>query len=205
MPDDLSPDADAAWEFLHWLSPDGPHHLERMNSEGKAAPVAKTYGPDDAGPLKKFVAANNSAAWKRNIYFLPNAEFLTGKRSKANIRAARFLYVDLDCKDYPGTETEQQNRIIGLLLEPRERPKGIPEPSLVWFTGGGYQALWRLSEPIEPALAEELNYSLLVALRADPVTYDVGRLLRLPGSINWLNDTKRKAGREPAASMVLFP
>ena len=198
MSDKLTSDPDAAWKFIHWLNPDGPYHLERMASEGNAAPTTKTYGPDDAGHFKKFVTSNNSADRKRNIYFLPNAEFLTGKRRKVNISAARFLYVDLDCKDYPGTEDEQSNKILSLLAQPHERPKGIPEPTAIWSTGGGYQALWRLANPIEPALAEELNFSLLVALQGDPVTHDSSRLLRLPGTVNWLNDKKREAGREPA-------
>jgi len=204
MSDKLSPEPDVAWKFIHWLNPDGPYHLERMESEGNAAPVAKTYRPDDVGPFKKFVASNNSVDRKRNIYFLPNAEFLSGKRRKANISAARFLYVDLDCKDYPGTEDEQSNKILSLLDQPHERPKGVPEPTAIWYTGGGYQALWRLADPIEPAFAEELNYSLLVALQGDPVTHDSSRLLRLPGTVNWLNDKKREAGREPALSLMLL-
>ena len=134
------------------------------------------------------------------MYFLPNAKFMVGKRRKSNIQQAQFLHVDLDCKDYPGSLAEQENRIIGLLLEKRERPKGIPEPTAVWFTGGGYQAVWKLHEPVPPEIAEDYNKRLLRSLQGGDGTHNVDRLLRLPGTINWLNDRKRGAGREPALS-----
>ena len=62
-----------------------------MNSEGSAAPIARTYPADDPASFKKFVDANNSSERKRNMYFLPNGAFLTGKRRKANVAKAQFL------------------------------------------------------------------------------------------------------------------
>ncbi len=83
------------------------------------------------------------------MYFLPNAEFLEGARKKENLAAVRFLHVDLDFKDYPGNENQQSDRVLGLLLNEGVRTKGIPQPTAVWFTGGGCQAVWRLEEPLE--------------------------------------------------------
>lgn len=200
MSENLLPKPDDAWAFVQFLYPDGPFHLERMNSEGPSKPQPRTYSADDPASFKKFVEANNSIQLRRNIYFLPNAPFLQGRRCKANVEQAQFLHVDLDCKDYPGSEAEQGNRIIGLLLERRERPKGVPEPTAVWFTGGGYQAVWKLHEPVPPDLAENYNKRLLQTLKGGAGTHNVDRLLRLPGTINWLNDAKRSAGRQPALS-----
>jgi hypothetical protein len=143
---------------------------------------------------------NNGAEFKRNIYFLPNAKFLSGKRRKQNLSHAQFLHVDLDCKDYPGSLDEQQHRIIGLLTESKERPKGVPEPSAIWFTGGGYQALWKLDQPVEIDIVEDLNLRLLQAMQGGPSTHNADRLLRLPWTVNWLNSKKREAGRVPALS-----
>lgn len=200
MNDLLYPKADDALAFLQFIDPEGPYYLERMSSEGLPNPVAKTYLASDPASLKKFIEANNRSDLKRNVYFLPNAKFLSGKRRKENLSAAACLHVDLDCKDYPGTPDEQHSRIIGLLLEPKERPKNVPEPSAVWFTGGGYQAIWKLDQPVEVSVAEDLNKRLLIALQGGPGTHNADRLLRLPGTVNWLNAHKREAGREPALS-----
>ncbi|MEL6647640.1 MAG: hypothetical protein AAFQ05_08035 [Pseudomonadota bacterium] len=200
MTDALHPRTDRAWEFSQFIAPEGPYYLERMNSEGPSSPVAKTYSASDAASFKKFVEMNNGAEFRRNLYFLPNAKFLTGRRRKENLSQAQFLHVDLDCKDYPGTLDEQQDRIIGLLLERKERPKGVPEPTAVWFTGGGYQALWKLDKPVEVNVAEDLNLRLLHAMHGGPGTHNADRLLRLPWTVNWLNAKKRDAGREPALS-----
>lgn len=200
MSEVLKPKTDEAWAFSQFIAPNGPYYLERMNSEGPPSPVAKTYPASDSASFKKFVESNNGLELRRNIYFLPNAKFLTGKRRKDNLSHAQFLHADLDCKDYPGTLDEQQNRIIGLLLERKERPRGVPEPTAVWFTGGGYQALWKLDQPVEIAVAEDLNLRLLQALQGGPGTHNADRLLRLPGTVNWLNAQKREAGREPALS-----
>lgn len=205
MLDNLNPDAERAIEFMSWLNPAAPMYLEHMRSDGPPRPTAKPYPAHDGASAKRFVTANNGDDLRRNMYWLPNSEFLSGKRLKANLTAARFLHVDLDCKDYPGTEGEQSDRIIGLLLDERERPKGIPSPSAVWFTGGGYQAVWRMAESIGIEQAEQLNRALLAALQGGPGTHDPSRLLRLPGTVNWLNDKKRKDGRTPARAYVLEP
>ena len=201
----LTPDAEKAARFLRWLSPNGPHRVETIASEGKAPLGERTFRDNQAAELTQYVSAQNARDARRNIYFLPNAAYLSGDRKKGNVRAAGYLHVDLDAKDYPGTEDEQLEEIIALLLDPNRRPKGIPQPTAVCFTGGGYQAFWKLVRPAEPALAEELNYSLLVALQGGLGTHNVDRLMRLPFTVNWLNDTKRKAGREPALARLFEP
>lgn len=205
MSKNLHPDAARAVEFLSWLNPGVSLHLEHMSSGGPERPVATAFPPQEVNAAKRFVADGNADSQSRNMYWLPNAEFLSGKRAKANLSAARFLHVDLDCKDYPGPPDEQSGTIIGLLLDSKERPKGVPAPSAVWFTGGGYQAVWRLGEPIDTERAGELNRALLAALQGGPGTHDPSRLLRLPHTVNWLNDKKRKAGREPKLAFVMEP
>lgn len=203
--EELTPNAERAARFLHWLSPTGPHRIETIASEGKAPLGVRTFRDNQSAELKLYIATQNAHDARRNIYFLPNAAHLSGDRKKDNVGAAGYLHVDLDAKDYPGTQHEQLKAIIALLLDPRRRPKGIPQPTAVCLTGGGYQAFWKLVEPVEPELAEELNYSLLVALEGGLGTHNVDRLMRLPYTVNWLNDTKRKAGREPAFALFVEP
>lgn len=205
MSNQVKPNPKKAIEWLLWLNPGEKIYLEFFNSQGAPRPKAKFYQSNEAVSAAHFVASNNDDSLQRNLHFVPNAEFLEGKRVKANLKAARFLHVDLDCKDYPGTESEQSERIIDLLFEKKSRPKGIPHPTAIWFTGGGYQALWRLHESISIEDAEELNRSLLVALEGGEGTHDAGRLLRLPLTTNWLNDKKRAAGRKPRTAFPLDP
>lgn len=199
------PDPEKATRFLEWLNSSASLYIESMASAGAANPIARHFSTDGLSEAISFVSTGNAPLEQRNMYFLPNAEFLDGKRKKENLAFARFLHVDLDNKDYPGTEGEQQDRILALLLDRKVRPKGVPHPSAVWFTGGGYQAVWRLAEPLAVEAAEELNLAVLMAMSGGSGTHNADRLLRLPWTTNWLNDKKRAAGRKPATAYHLHP
>ncbi|WP_275788222.1 DNA-primase RepB domain-containing protein [Pararhizobium gei] len=201
----LKPNVRQAWEFLNWLSPSGPHRVETIVSEGQGRLGVRTFVADDYEAFARFVEDENSPDTKRNLYFLASAPFLTGNRAKENIPVTNILQVDIDSKDFSGTESEKLEQAISLVLDPNVRPKGVPAPTAVCFTGGGYQAFWKLREPIETALAEELNASLIAVLNGDVGTHDVSHLMRLPGGVNWLNDNKRAKGRQPALSLFIEP
>ncbi|GGE55799.1 VapE domain-containing protein [Actibacterium pelagium] len=205
MSSKLFADPKKAIEYVNWLSQDAPLYLEQMSSQGNANPKHKLYPANESASAVRFVAGNNNDTYQRNMYFVPNAEFLIGKRNKDNLSAVRFLHVDLDCKDYPGDLKQQEERILALLFDEPIRPKGIPQPSAIWFTGGGFQAVWKLNEPISVELAEELNHALLVAFQGGLGTHDASRLLRLPWTMNWLNDKKRADGRVPKLARPLHP
>lgn len=202
--EDLCPQGNQSAAFLCWLNPNTPAHLEHMESVGETSPRACTKNSCSVDEITAYVQKHNGEP-RRNLYFVPNAEFLFGKRNKANVKAVRFLHVDLDFKDYPGTPEEQQARVEALLFDDSTRPKWIPRPTAVWMTGGGYQAVWRLEEQMEPNAAEGLNIALLSALEGGARTHDVSRLLRLPGTVNWLNDKKRKDGRMPVVGFIAYP
>ncbi|MCG6557075.1 hypothetical protein MB818_02610 [Ruegeria sp. 1NDH52C] len=205
MAGNLKPNPTRAIEFVRWLTSEAPVHLESMASQGKAAPKVKVFGISGNDQAVAFVASGNTGEVQRNMYFLPNAEFLDGVRKKVNLRAARFLHVDLDFKDYPGDETDQEAFVMSILMDDDTRPKGIPRPSAIWKTGGGCQAVWKLDEPLEVEKAEELNKALLFVLQGGPGTHNTDRLLRLPWTMNWLNDKKRADGREPALAWHFEP
>lgn len=205
MTGNLEPNPSLAVKFLGWLNPDAALYLESMASQGGAKPIARQYAPQDTAKAIDFVASGNSDDVRRNMYFLPNAEFLQGARKKENMSAVRFLHVDLDYKDYPGDHKEQEDRVLALLQDKRIRPKGVPAPTAIWFTGGGCQALWKLEQPLHIEQAEGLNKALLFALQGGPGTHNADRLLRLPWTMNWLNDKKRATGREPALAFHFEP
>lgn len=202
---DLKPSPARALEFLIWLNPNASIHLESMASRGKEGPIAQRFSTLELKNAVSFVASGNGDDFQRNMYFVPNAEFLEGERKKANLSAARFLHVDLDYKDYPGDLRAQEDRVMTLLCDKKERPKGVPEPTAIWFTGGGCQAVWRLDQPLPLGQAEALNKAILLAFQGGPGTHNADRLLRLPWTTNWLNDKKRASGREPALAFHFEP
>lgn len=64
-------------------------------------------------------------------------------------------------------------------------PDYIPEPTAVVETSPGRRHLfWRLSRPLPPHEAEILNRRLSRAIGADPSGWDLGQLLRPPGTPN---------------------
>lgn len=205
MAHNLKPDPTRAIESLRWLTPETPLYLESMANTGKASPNAKVFGPTEHEQAVAFVAAGNSDETQRNMYFLPNVEFLEGVRKKENLSAVRFLHVDLDYKDYPGDEDEVADYVMDILHDDKKRPKGIPLPTAIWFTGGGCQAVWKLDEPLNIEKAEELNKASLYVPQGAPGTHNADRLLRLPWKMNWLNDKKREDGREPGLSWAFEP
>lgn len=205
MSDELQPDSDEGIGFLTWINPDAPIYLERMESAGPQNPKARTYQAHDADSAKRFVSANNAPERRRNVYYMPNAALLSGRRSKANVPGSEFLWVDLDCKDYRGNESEPRDEILSLLTDDKRRPKGVPKATAIVFTGGGYQALWKLDGTIPTDQAETTNKALLEAFGGAPGPVVVSQLLRLPGTVNWLSDKKKADGREPARAFLLDP
>lgn len=99
----------------------------------------------------------------RETYFC--AHLLTGRRRiKANAAPVLSLWADDDGSHLPDH---------------------VPEPTVVVETSPGRRHLfWRLSRPLPPREAEILNRRLTRAIGADPSGWDLGQLLRPPGTPN---------------------
>jgi hypothetical protein len=149
-----------------------------------------------------------------NIYYSvnPTRTDLWNKATKEDIARVEFALADLDPRE-DETSDEAKDRYF-TALEHNE-----PHPSAIIDSGNGLQVLWRLDQPI--ALGEPVGrkYSpedqariddvearigaLIVRLGGETGTQNVDRILRLPGTINWPNQKKRKAGRVPCATRVM--
>lgn len=147
-----------------------------------------------------------------NLYFQLNPAMdnisSQAKQSRATTKDVIAFHVDIDPDPLPAhhkvkdpvewTKMEQE-RIHGLLTY--NLPKGAPEPSIIIFSGGGFQAIWLLREPIringDIGVAEDAalyNVKLEWLFGADN-THNIDRLLRLPGTMNRPHPAKRKKGR----------
>jgi hypothetical protein len=71
---------------------------------------------------------------------------LTKKADREDIAAVIALHVDIDPRKGTDLEGEQQ-RILGLLTT-RLKSLNVPVPTFVTFSGGGYQAFWKLETPV---------------------------------------------------------
>lgn len=213
---DIQPDTKRSIEFLKKFHPQGPWVLTSIATDKKSID-GKTFMPDSADEAKKWL---DDRVGKRNIYFHVNEMFdnVERKGEKTQVKNGRWLHVDIDCEEDPQAETseekakaltEEYNRISKLLT--KDLPKGIPEPTVIVFSGGGYQAFWRLKEPyVIDGVQENWEKFETYNKRLEQVfggdhCFNVDRIMRLPGSINIPDAKKIKKGRtRQLAKVILF-
>ena len=187
--------------FLKAFHPVGPWVLTAIPPDGKKIET-KTYGPKSAASAKKWIEKNNG---QRNLYFsvnLPDRK-LDKKATRAEIHTVHWLHVDVDARAGEPLPAELE-RIKTLLTK---KCPTLP-PSVIVFSGGGYQAFWRLAEPIPVAgqlvAAEEVaryNKQLEIELGGDACS-NVDRIMRLPDTMNIPSAKKVERGRTPVLSEV---
>jgi hypothetical protein len=80
-------------------------------------------------------------------------------------------------------------------------------PTMIVFSGGGYNAYWQLDEPVHVngniTELEIANKKLIADFGGDKGTYNLDRILRLPGTINYPSKTKIKRGRVPIEARLV--
>ena len=148
------------------------------------------------GRATRWAAQLNGADF--NIYFTANLprHGLEKKPTKADIETVRCIFADLDAKD---------GRTMDACLEALTQLS--KQPSFVIMSGGGYQPIWLLDQPI-PATTEAVQRAESIAratatlLGGDSIQ-NVDRILRVPFTINYPNKKKRDGGRVPCPSGVL--
>lgn len=195
--------------------------LKRWNPQGPWVLTAIIPDPPKSGPktfTDTFTAAEEPRilAWLKdqgdqkhhNIYFTvnPTSRAIQVKPSREHIAALSWLHVDLDPRVGEDIDAEQR-RILALLKDPSA--KGLPPPTLITFSGGGYQGFWRLKLPVlldgtEAAYeeAKRWNKQIELLLGGDNC-HNVDRIMRLPGTVNWPNKKKREKGRVPALAELI--
>lgn len=193
----LEPQPDVAREFLAYLD---DIHLVSILPDGKpkANPKDGTIGRHFGTNVDQAIewAASQNAAG-RGIYWTVNGvkSGINKKPTKAEITHARMAHVDIDPKQ-DGTPFDANAQVSA--LQDLEFP-----PSFILHSGGGVQAFWRLNEPCENwGQVECINRGLRDWFDADNC-FNIDRLMRVPGFINWPNEKKRNAGRQPAVAYIL--
>ena len=206
MSNDLTPNNKAAIAFLRKWSPEGLWVLTAIHPDSKAIET-KTFDEARMEELQGWLEKHNG---QRNIYFSVNPTMgeVTKKATRGQIKSLSWLHVDIDPREGEDIELEQK-RALNKLKE--GLPAGVPEPTCIVFSGGGYQGFWRLNDPFDIDGDEKLfqeaklwNMKLELLFHADNC-HNVDRIMRLPGTINVPDERKRKKGRKPArAKMIEF-
>lgn len=144
---------------------------------------------------------------KRNLYFSVG-EVITPENKKAereNIESVHWLHVDIDAG--PGDLVAELDRIKALVTT--KLPEGVPKPTCLIFSGGGYQAFWKLAEPIVvhgnlEACEQVARYNKQLEIRfGGDQCSNVDRIMRLPGTLNIPNARKVAKGRVPVQAKVV--
>jgi hypothetical protein len=205
------PNSKAAWAFLERM------HPNRLRTVTVIAPdrafiFTRCFAPDAKSELEflKWMVEHNGT---NNCYF-NDAEPRYAKATKLNDEdIARCCYLRIDVDQRAGHPVEEERKAILEMLTTK-LPPGVPQPSVVTFSGGGFQAFWELTEPFELDVPEKRPIidnrmrGLQSAFRALGIgkvdsTPEPSRIMRLPYTLNNPDDGKRAAGRLPEVACVV--
>lgn len=200
----MTGDISASLTFLRTWKTEGPWVLSAIHPRGEGIDTQTFFPATEAKAteyLQKYMGV-------RNIYFHVNSVMkpLTKKAEVRDIRSMDWLHIDIDPrKDQP---LVQERLRIAALMD--KMPEGVPDPTVVIDSGGGYQAFWRLREPLEingnmeaAEEAKRYNQQLESLLGAD-ACHNLDRIMRLPGTINVPTPKKERQGRTEKALAVLI-
>lgn len=114
-----------------------------------------------------------------NVYAGANPRKAHGARDAGGVALARCVFVDID-------NCQNIGRVRRAVSE-----SGLPAPTVILFSGGGYHLYWRLEEPIEDlAKWTKIQRGAIEKLRGvgldqvDGKIHDAPRIMRLPGFVN---------------------
>jgi hypothetical protein len=198
-----------AIEFLQQLHPAAIWSITAIEPVDDSPKITtKAFPPDQADRAKKAAAFLKRHEGKNGLYYsLARLVKVEDKKSKIdNVGETIGLHVDIDAR--PGHDlADELKRIRGLLTD--KLPDGVPRPTWIIYTGGGYQAIWILDQPIpvfgnqDPA-DEVFKYNKrLEAIFAGDTVSNCDRILRLPNQTNIPKPAKVAKGRVAALTEVL--
>lgn len=203
------PAVSTAFGFLEVAYPKGPWCLTAIDPDRKAKIETRTFHPGSAEDCQKWIKSHNGS---RNLYWHVNPvrSSLGKKAQREDIESVCYLHVDIDprptASDVPLASL--QNEILSLLTD--RLPAGVPEPTFIIFSGGGYQAFWKLREPlrvegdIERAEDAKLYNKGLEKLLGGDNCHNIDRLMRLPFTMNLPDARKKSKGRSAALSKLVI-
>jgi hypothetical protein len=192
----MKPDAEHIAEFICT----GMQLVAILNSGGTIAHVASS----DTEASVAWACERNAQG--DNLYWSPNIvrEGLAKKATKLDIVAVSALFVDIDPLDGENAETARARTFAAV----KQENPGIPgPPTFVVFSGNGHQAVWLLDKSVAVDEAGRADYenrnTALVRTLGGDNCWNIDRILRLPGTVNWPNAKKKASGRVAALACIV--
>lgn len=126
---------------------------------------------------------------EQNVFFGVARYKDDSSRTKANVLALKAFWIDIDCGD--GKDYADQGEGLEA-LRVFCKTAGLPRPTLV-NSGRGLHAYWSLTEAVtreqwEPVANRLKEVCLAQGLAADNACFEVARILRVPGTLNYKGD-----------------
>jgi len=135
-----------------------------------------------------------------NVYF-GVAKFATKtNRTKDNVRSLKAFWLDIDCGEAKARVNAKTGRPDGYLTQAAGTSAlkefcglvGLPKPILV-NSGRGVHVYWALAEDVtraqwEPVAARLHQLCITHDFYIDPACFEVARVLRVPGTLNYKDD-----------------
>ena len=202
-------DPDAAVAFLVALRGKGPWIVSAIYPSAGSKRATGDVGPvptrtfHDPQRLRAWIAARSGIA---NLYFTANpVGVIDRKPSESDITGVAFVHVDID-EDEQGPiagDVGRKKRVVDAL----NAHKVPGPPTFIIDSGGGVQALWRLYEEVSSLEDRDycrgINRRLVEMFGGDGATFNLDRLLRLPGTVNLPDVRKLKRGRVPVPTKLI--
>lgn len=147
--------------------------------------------------------AEEYVAEQRNVFF-GLAKYASDKnRTKENVKALKAFWLDVDCGEAKaqvnpdtGRPDGYKDQATGLIaLRDFCKTVGLPKPTLV-NSGGGLHAYWALTEEVTRTEWEPVAERFKAVCRTqnfyvDDKVFEVARILRIPGTYNFKEETPR--------------
>lgn len=206
----LVPNFDLAVEFLTKMHPKKPRLLVAIKPD-KTGPgpaiTVKTFQAEETEAMGQWIDDNNRAGLGLYFSVASTMNPINRKAKREDISEVTSLHVDIDANDSAG-ESVENAKATGLEALASMKD-GIPLPTAIVDSGNGLQAHWSLTSPVlvhgNIDIANEVakhNRHLEKVFGADNC-HNVDRVLRVPYTINWPNEKKRKLGRKPVLARLL--
>lgn len=167
-------------------------HICIVGLRPKHPPVQKFFDPGDYDGA--VVAATRLCDDGFDPYFATSTLLTPENRKADNVHAVKVLKLDIDAGQ--GKSYAKKSEAAVAVIEFAERLR-LPNPTLV-DSGNGVHSYWILDQPLSPEAAKSLSEKLKLLchahrLHADPsVTADLARILRVPGTYNFKDESKPK-------------
>jgi predicted P-loop ATPase len=176
--------------FLKAVQPEGS--LVTVISQDRTKVITRRFVPGEEQLLRAFIGDCNSPAHMFNVYWhvATPKDGVKCRLNKELVASSRYVWVDIDPRVGEPID-EEKTRLIALITT--NRPKEVPPPTWSYFSGGGVQAVWELTEPCEDLNKIERANKHLSYLFGGDGCHSIEHLMRVGvGTMNWPDEKKKK-------------